>query len=274
LPTLLGDLGAEAITVNAATSTAYSLRTAKEHEADLRQLAAMCRAIGASIGASMDNDGKTIDLVDDTGNIVAPMAALAAFAVLAWRTTPGSTVAVPLTAPLMFEQLAERYGGVLQRVQVNPQAQMRAAEIRANGSGSGPVLVGDGEGSYVVPEFHPGFDGMMGVARLLQYLGMADTRLSEVLAAVPDYHLASAEVPCPWELKGRVMRALHERASQQSVAETTQIDGVKFDLNGEWALVLPDPDRPHFQVWAESSSPEHAAALADKYVELIKRLEQ
>ena len=71
-----------------------------------------------------------------------------------------------------------------------------------------------------------------------------------------------------------VMRALHERASQQSVAETTQIDGVKFDLNGEWALVLPDPDRPLFQVWAESSSPEHAAALADKYVELIKRLEQ
>jgi phosphomannomutase len=37
--------------------------------------------------------------------------------------------------------------------------------------------------------------------------------------------------------------------------------------------VLPDPDRPLFHVYAESSSPEHATALAEKYVELVRRLE-
>jgi mannose-1-phosphate guanylyltransferase/phosphomannomutase len=248
----------------------------------------MCRAIGASVGAMMDNDGKTISLVDDQGNIVAPMAALAAFAVLAWRAVPGSTVAVPLNAPLMLEQLAAEHGGVVRRVQANPQAQMRAAEGGGRGGTNGSIrageaqsngaselaLVGDGEGSYVIPSFHPGFDGMMAVARLLEYLGIVGTRLSDVLAQVPAYHLASAEVQCPWELKGRVMRGLHERASQQSEGDAEQIDGVKFDLGTEWALVLPDADRPLFQVWAESSSPEHATDLADKYVELIHRLEK
>ncbi len=118
---------------------------------------------------------------------------------------------------------------------------------------------------------------MMAVARLLQYLGTAGVRLSEVLAEVPPYHLTSAEVQCPWEHKGRVMRGLHERASQSASGgerDAEQIDGVKFDLGQEWALVLPDPDRPLFHVWAESSSPEHASALAEKYVELIRRLEQ
>ena len=273
LPNLLGELGAETITVNAATSRNFSARTAKEHESDIRQLAAMCRAIGASFGASIDNDGKTIILIDDQGNVVAPMAALAAFSLLAWRASPGSTVAVPLTAPMLMEQLAEQYGGRVQRVQANPQAQMRAAEAPKDGS-EAPALVGDGEGSYVLPCFHPGFDGMMAVARLLQYLGVAGVRLSEVLAEVPPYHLSSAEVQCPWDLKGRVMRGLHERASQSGDGEATQIDGVKFDLGGEWALVLPDADRPLFHVWAESSSPEHAAALAEKYVELITRLER
>jgi mannose-1-phosphate guanylyltransferase/phosphomannomutase len=98
-------------------------------------------------------------------------------------------------------------------------------------------------------------------------------RLSDILAEIPAYHLANTDVQCPWELKGRVMRGLHERASQQSSGESDQIDGVKFDLGSEWALVLPDPDRPFFHVWAESSSPEHASALAEKYVELIRRLE-
>jgi mannose-1-phosphate guanylyltransferase/phosphomannomutase len=45
---------------------------------------------------------------------------------------------------------------------------------------------------------------------------------------------------------------------------------VKFELNGEWALVLPDPFRPVFHVHAESTSQEHAAALAEKYAEVVR----
>ncbi len=268
LPTLLGELGAEVVTVNAATRAAYWLRTPAQYEHDLQQLAAMCRAIGASLGAMMDNDGKTIALVDDQGSIVPPMTALAAFAVMAWRIHPGATVAVPVTAPLMFEQLAAEHGGRVQRVAANPLAQMQAAEANA-----ALALAGDGEGSYIFPDFHPGFDGMMAVARLLEYLGTLNVRLSEVLADLPAYHLARTEVPCPWEIKGRVMRLLHEQARQQGGEQQAQIDGVRFQFDGEWTLVLPDPDRPVFHIYAESISPEHASALAEKYVELVRRIE-
>lgn len=274
LPTLLAELGAEDVTVNAATRETFALRTTAQYEHDLRQLAAMCRAIGASLGAMMDNDGKTIAIVDDQGNIVPPVTALAAFALLSWRATPGATVAVPLTAPLVFDHLAEKNGGRVLRVQANPQAQMRVAEQAQGGKGANPlVLVGDGIGSYVMPEFHPGFDAMMAVVRLVQYLGGTGSRLSDLLAQVPDYHLSYQEAPCPWDAKGKVMRALHEMARAQSDGSTEQIDGVRFDLGEEWAVVLPDADRPVFHVYAESSSPEHAESLCQKYVELINRLE-
>jgi mannose-1-phosphate guanylyltransferase/phosphomannomutase len=274
LPTLLTEVGAETVTVNAATRETFSQRTAAQHQQDLRQLAAMCRAIGASVGATMDNDGKTINLVDDRGNIVPALSALQAFAVLTWRSHPGSTVAVPLTAPMALESLASQHGGTLMRVQANPQAQMRAGdESQARGDAALPHLVGNGEGGYVFPDFHPGFDGMMAVARLLEYLGKAGVRLSEVLTDLPEYHIAQLEAPCPWEAKGRVMRGLHERASSQSNGDGEQIEGVRFDLGSEWALVLPDAYRPVFHIYAESSSPEHASALAEKYVELVRRFE-
>jgi mannose-1-phosphate guanylyltransferase/phosphomannomutase len=268
LPGLLNELGAEAVAVNAATRETFALRTPAQHRHDVRQLAAMCRAIGASLGATMDSDGKEISLVDDRGNIVPPLSALAAFAALAWRTKPGCAVAVPLTAPLMMETLAVQHGGRVIRLQANPQAQMRAGEM---GSPDAPVLIGDGEGGYAFPDFHPGFDGLMAVARLLQYLGAQDARLSEVVAALPEYYVAALDVPCPWDSKGRVMRRLHERASAQATGDGEQIDGVRFDLGREWALVLPDPYRPLFHVYTESGSPEHATALGEKYVELVQR---
>jgi phosphomannomutase len=101
---------------------------------------------------------------------------------------------------------------------------MRAGELYGpSGAGRGrqgapdapAELIGDGEGSYILPDFHPGFDGMMAVARLLELLGRLDTRLSDVLAQVPPYFLAAEEVACPWERKGQVMRVLHERASHR-----------------------------------------------------------
>ncbi|MDQ3703550.1 MAG: sugar phosphate nucleotidyltransferase [Chloroflexota bacterium] len=288
LPPLLGELRAEVITVNAATGSDFALRSAADSERDLTQLAAICRATGVHVGAMMDNDGKTIALVDDAGSVVPPMTALAAFAVLAWQVHPGSAVLVPATAPNVLEQLATQYGGRVRRVPASPQAQMRAAETGSPSSRPGnglstendvPVLVGDGQGSYVFPDFHPGFDGMMAVARLLQYLGVVQQRLSEVVALVPAYFLASAEVACPWDAKGRVMRVLHEQASQAPfLADGTsegaeQTEGVRFERDGEWALVIPDPAQPVFQVYAESHSQPAAAALVARYVDVVKQLQ-
>jgi mannose-1-phosphate guanylyltransferase/phosphomannomutase len=78
------------------------------------------------------------------------------------------------------------------------------------------------------------------------------------------------------------MRGLHEKATQETAASgqdedggaAEQIEGVRFGRNGEWAVVLPDPDKPVFHVYAESESSEAAQDLAGRYVELVKRLEE
>ena len=278
LPTLLGELGAEAITVNAATGRKFNLRSPADEERDLQQLAAICHATGVHFGAMMDNDGKTISLVDDQGNVVGPVEALAAFAMLTWQVQPGSTVVVPLTAPHILESLAAKHGGRVRRVPVSAESQMRAAVAGA----VDPALVGDAEGSYIFPDFHPGFDGMMAVARLLQYLGAVEQRLSEVLSRVPPFFVSSADATCPSDAKGRVMRVLHERATQESASESAgrgdgagaeQIEGVRFGSDGEWAVILPDPDKPLFHIYAESASPESARDLAGRYVQLVESLE-
>ena len=268
LQPLLATLGVDSIPINAATGQPLSVRSLPDVERDRRQLAQITATVGATFGGLFDHDGKTVTLVDEHGQELVGMTALAAFAVLVWRTMPGATVGVPVTAPLIFERLAKKLGGHVRRTRATPDALMTAGAVTEP-----PDFLGDGQGGYIFPEFHPGFDAMMASVRLLQCLTQEGVSLSEVIAALPPFHMGHVEVESPWESKGKVMRALHQRAREQNRnREVAQIDGVRFDLDDQWSLVLPDPDRPLFRIYTEAPSSQQASVLADEYAELVRRL--
>jgi mannose-1-phosphate guanylyltransferase/phosphomannomutase len=132
------------------------------------------------------------------------------------------------------------------------------------------AMVGDGAGAFAFPDFHPAFDGMYALMKLLEALAHFNTQLSEVVHGLPPYHLIRTQVNCPWEYKGKVMRILSEQYRER---REEPIDGVKIDLGEEWVLVLPDADRPLFHVLAESRSRDSAQALADKYARVVSGLQ-
>jgi mannose-1-phosphate guanylyltransferase / phosphomannomutase len=132
------------------------------------------------------------------------------------------------------------------------------------------VLVGDGDGGFVIPALQPAFDGMLAVAKILELLATYDVKLSEVVDELPPYYLIRTKVACPWEYKGKVMRILSEQYRER---RQKPIDGIKIDLGEEWVLVLPDADRPLFHVLAESRSRDSAQALADKYARVVSGLQ-
>jgi mannose-1-phosphate guanylyltransferase/phosphomannomutase len=132
-----------------------------------------------------------------------------------------------------------------------------------------PLVVGDGVGGFIFPRFHPSFDGLFATVRLLELLAITGRSLSEVMDETPPANVARLQVPCPWEQKGRVMRVL---AQDPKTEATRQIDGVKHQSDGEWVLVLPDADRPLFNVYAEAREEGRAWTLAHEYAERLEQL--
>jgi mannose-1-phosphate guanylyltransferase/phosphomannomutase len=168
--------------------------------------------------------------------------------------------------PSVFETIAAQHNGRVVRTKVNPQALMAAARE------PGVVMAADGNGSFIWPDFQPVVDGMMTVARLLQYTVTQDTRLSQATAAVPPFFVSQGEVSCPWEAKGTVMRLLNEQYKDR-LGE--QIDGVKIHLGShEWVLVLPDADQPLFHIHAEARSYDQAQDLVAKYERIVEGLQE
>jgi mannose-1-phosphate guanylyltransferase/phosphomannomutase len=216
------------------------------------------------LGVRLDVGGERIFLVNEAGQRVPEMEACAAMAQLALQATPGGTIIVPVNLPDVFERIAGQHGGQVIRCKVDPHDLMEAA------AGDGVVLAGDGAGSFVFPQFQPTVDGLMAIARLLEFLATQELSLSQVVSGLPPYYLQRRSVSCPWEAKGTVMRLLNQQYKDQ---RTELIDGIKVRLReDEWVLVLPDPDQPLFHIFAESTSEADAAALADKYQRIIEGL--
>jgi len=262
LPQLLNRLGIEVVAVNGIVSENIGSRSFEEFQEELRQLAVLVPALGAQLGVIIDAGGEKVFVVDDRGRIVNDMHFLAAFVSLTVRQAPG-VVAVPVYAPSSIEEIVAGHGGRVQRVRASAEAQMSLAAREQ------PLLVGDGVGGFIFPRFHPSFDGLFATVRLLELLIAAKQSLSEVVDATPPVHVARLQVGCPWDQKGRVMRML---AQDPQTERTRQVDGVKHQNDGEWVVVLPDADRPLFNVYAEGPDDDRAWTLVHEYAERLERL--
>ena len=245
LPQLLNSLGIELISINGVVSENVG-----------------SRSFEASAGVIIDAGGEKAFFVDDRGRITTDMNFLTAFVWLSARITPG-VVAVPVFAPAGLEQLVADAGGRVQRVRASASAQMDVA-VREH-----PLVVGDGVGGFIFPRFHPSFDGLFAVVRLLELLAVTNKTFAEIMDETPVSNVARVQVACPWDQKGRVLRVL---AQDPRTERVRQIDGVKHQDDGEWVLVLPDADRPLFNIYAEAHDEGRAWTLAHEYAERLEHL--
>jgi mannose-1-phosphate guanylyltransferase/phosphomannomutase len=265
LPKTLTAMGCQEVALNAHPDESKMAVSSEELQRSIQQLSAICSALKASLGVRLDVAGERIFVVDDQGRILRGTTTLAAIAAMSLRAAGGGTIAVPVTQPGIMEKIAEQYGGKVLRTKFDLYDLMSAATKEA------VIMAGDGAGNFIFPQFQSAVDGLMAVAKTLEFLATQNTKLSEVIAALPPYYTAMRKVSCPWEHKGTVMRLLNEQFQDYQVERT---DGFKIYLGDEWVLVLPDPDNPFFQIFTEGASASSAEALAEKYVRIVESLQR
>jgi mannose-1-phosphate guanylyltransferase/phosphomannomutase len=266
LPGILSTLNCNVVALNANIDEAHMAIQPHEFQAALDRLRLIVSALNTHVGVRLDVSGEKIFLVDDQGKRMRNTTAAAAMAELALRATPEGTIAVPVTMPDLFEQIAAKHSGRVVRTKVDSHTLTKVA------CEASVIMAADGTGSFVFPQFQCASDGLLAIAKLLEFLATQETSLSDVIATLPPFQVAHERILCPWDAKGTVMRRLNE-LGQHGQVDTT--DGVKVRLNEtEWVLVLPDPDRPLFQIYAESASAGQAKALTEQYADLVKTLQE
>jgi len=265
MPAVLGRLGCEATALNAYVDPTRAQETWSSHQRRASEMGEVVRALHADVGLLMGSHGERFAALDEKGEALVGDDLLLAFIELVLQDGGnGTRIAVPFGATSGVEDVCERHGAVCVRTKSDTRSLMETA-------GSDPELAfaGDTEGGFIFPRFLPAFDAMLALGKLLELLALTGDKLSELRARLPRYYRAAAQVDCPWEHKGTLMRRLHEETQGLPVEH---LDGIKVQLEGGWVLVLPDVSAPLFHVRAESPEPLKADKLAQRYVERIQQL--
>jgi mannose-1-phosphate guanylyltransferase / phosphomannomutase len=262
LPSLLGRLDIDVLTINNRLDEARPTETAADRSAALLRLGEIVSSSRSSFGVRFDPVAERIALVDDTGRGIDHERALLVILDLVAAEKRGSCVALPVTTTRVAEQVATFHGVSITWTTTVPE------DLTATASAEGMVLGADGRGGYVIPESGSAMDGVAAFVRLLGLVARTQLRLSEIERRIPRAELVRRSVPTPWATKGLVMRSVIEAAGDLEIDTT---DGVRvIEKDGGWILVLPDPAEPVTHLWAEGVDVTSTTELLDRWSQVVE----
>jgi mannose-1-phosphate guanylyltransferase/phosphomannomutase len=263
LPSLLGRLGVDALTVNNGFNESAPTETPSERSESLQRLGRLVSSSRAAFGVHFDQVGERISIVDERGVVIEDERALLVVLDLIAAECKRGTVALPVTTTRIAERVAAFHGIDIRWIGTSP------AELTLATTDPDVIFGGDGRGGFVVPQFSTAIDGLAAFVQLVGLVARTQLQLSEIDARIPQTHIVRRSVATPWAAKGMVMRAVVEEAGERTVDTT---DGVRVvEADGRWALILPDPAEPVTHVWAEGPDDERAYALLDRWVAVVER---
>ena len=243
LPRVLQEMNCDVIPLNASLAEIVAEEADESFRQHLQEIGVIVSAVGAKLGVFMSHDE--------------------AFAVLAQLALAGRSGILfgPATTSLAFSMIAEELGSRFVPTKITPGAVLRAAMHAET------VMASDGGGGYCWPDFAVSFDAIFTTVRVLELLATTRTSLATLRSRIPVVSHEAAVEFCPWDVKGRVMRAMMERHLRDRVDLT---DGVKVFFDGGWVLVVPDADKPEYHVIASTLDPVRSRALVDEYSRLVR----
>ena len=252
IPQLLERLGCRVSGIHLETDGRFP-REPEPLPENLGDLGRLVKSSQADIGLAVDPDVDRLAVVDEAGNPIGEDYTLA-FAVRAVlsRLDPaaakGAVVVANLSTSLVVEDAARHFGARFVRAPVGE------ANVAQAIKDEGALIGGEGNGGVILPALHIGRDAPLGVALILQYLALAGTTPSAVVAGAPRYRIVKAKSP-----RGANLEALYETLSKRfPEASSDRRDGLRLAWSDRWVHVRPSGTEPIIRYIAEA--PTEAAA--------------
>jgi mannose-1-phosphate guanylyltransferase/phosphomannomutase len=266
LPAILDELNCNVVALSATTprSSGETLNQSKL-QAALKQLQIITTTMDSQLGIRLDPGGEKVFFVDNRGYLLEGTTASAVMTELVLQDAPGSVVAIPFNLPNAFEKIAAKYSGRIIRTEIDREALIKSS---CNDHIS---MACDGKGNFIFPDFQCAADGLITLAKLLEFLATQRVTLGDIVDTLLPYYVAERKVSCVWEAKAKVMRLINEKFEDRK--DKKIINGVRIVLDADrWVLIVPDPDQPCFRITTEAESQRQAEMLADEYAQIIERI--
>lgn len=263
VPALLSAMGVEHITeINCEPSGifAHNPEPLPEH---LNELCQTVKKHDLDLGISIDPDVDRLALVDGSGDCIGEEYTLVTVADYILQNRLGDTVS-NLSSSRALKDITERYGGTYHSSAVgelNVVHKMKAVEA---------VIGGEGNGGVILPDLHFGRDALVGIALVLTYMAQSGKPLASLRSSYPNYYIHKDKIPldASIDLDG-VLAAMSEKF--RSKPQDKQ-DGLKIMFEEDWVHMRKSNTEPIIRIYAESTTKQTAASIAERIKQDIREV--
>ncbi|AOY78298.1 nucleotidyl transferase [Clostridium formicaceticum] len=221
-------------------------------------LAAMKQQVIArniDLAAMITEDGEKLILIDKKGRIIQQERYDALIAMMLLREGSAEKLVLSYTSPYMIEKMAKDHHVEVVRVKSHPASIMNAMLNIQQDKGLSQYLLS--------------YNATWAIGMIVDFLVTKDIKLENLVEEMPDLYYIKERIPCDWQDKGRVIRQLVEDNEDQNIE---LFEGVKINDERGWALILPDSEKPLFNIYTEGFSEEYAQELSLFFREKVKEL--
>jgi len=260
-PSILGQLGCEVVSLNAFLDHRFLTVTPESFQRSVDQLSAIVKSLKADAGFLLNAGAERIFVVGDDGRLIDNAHLVLLVTCLFLAVSDAKRIGVPITTSQEIECMAAEKRVEVIRTKDDHGSMMDVASLPDVG------FMGGTRGGFIFPEFQCGSDAMYAVAKVLELMARRGLRPSQLIKECPKPIILSQVVPCPWSLKGQVMRRMMEHTEGQ---RRELVDGVRVLFEDSWVLVIPSVYQAIFRVFAEAPTKKQVRALIKEYAGKIR----
>lgn len=264
-PTLFFNLGISAIELNANLNPRKFSSSTEEDGQAIVQLSSIVTSLNCDVGFLLNSAAEKLAAIDELGRPIDSQLLLLIVTDLFLNTNKAKRIAVPVASSMGVEQIANEHGVEVVRVANDHLAMM---EIFRRGEVD---FVGGTRGGFIFPGFQMSTDAMLAAVKLLEMMATTKTRLGAIRGKFEHLIRRTVSVPCPWSMKGTVMRKLIVGSDDK---QRQLIDGVRIFEDEGWVLVAPDRLTAAFNISAESESAAGIESLIERYTSIVEESQE
>ncbi len=215
------------------------------------------------VGFVVDPDVDRLAIVNENGTMFGEEYTLVAVADYILKHKQGNTVS-NLSSTRALRDITEQQGMKYASAavgEVNVVNKMKETNA---------IIGGEGNGGVIYPALHYGRDALVGIALFLTYLGKLGISCSELRAKYPNYYISKNKIQLADNTDTDQILTKVYNDYQNKEVELDTTDGLKITFPHEWVQLRKSNTEPIIRVYAESTTPESANALAEEIMRLVE----
>lgn len=210
------------------------------------------------MGVVLNDNGESFTLIDEKGRVINKERFTLLASLICLKSGICKNIIIPSTTTNKVETIAKEYGANIVRV--------RSSVSDTINNLLDSVTPNDEH----MMQYQLYFDGVAATGRIVSFLVENNTSIGALIEKLPEFYIKKIELPCEFRERGRVLSELIRQNNSNNNIEL--FEGFKVNTKDGWVLVLPDNERPIFNIFSEGCTEEYAEELSGKITEKVKEI--